>query len=114
MPPCRRQAMVAAKLSPDGIHVVREQREELLQVEIAQPRRQGLLTDETKGKRGHGIGQRRVGGQCTPATGAGSVPPVCGRCGVGLKPAWMLGFRRKRTNLHEKYDYPVFDLGRLR
>ena len=21
----------------------------------------------------------------------------------------MLGFRRKRTNLHKKYDYPVFD-----
>jgi hypothetical protein len=23
-----------------------------------------------------------------------------------LKPAWLLGFRRKRTNLHEKYDHP--------
>jgi CheY-like chemotaxis protein len=22
------------------------------------------------------------------------------------KPAWILGFRPKRTNLHEKYDYP--------
>ena len=23
-----------------------------------------------------------------------------------MKPAWLLGFRRKRTNLHEKYDHP--------
>ena len=28
--------------------------------------------------------------------------------GTGRKPAWMLGLRRKRTNLHEKYDYPEF------
>jgi hypothetical protein len=25
------------------------------------------------------------------------------------KAAWMLGFSRKRTNLHEKYDYPDKD-----
>ncbi|MGD9831886.1 MAG: hypothetical protein AB7U92_03940 [Piscinibacter sp.] len=31
-------------------------------------------------------------------------------CGGGdrRKPAWMLGFSRKRTNLHEKYDYPEY------
>ena len=29
-------------------------------------------------------------------------------CGGGdrREPAWILGFRRKRTNLHEKYGYP--------
>jgi hypothetical protein len=26
--------------------------------------------------------------------------------GDGLEPAWILGFKRKRTNLHEKYDHP--------
>ncbi len=29
--------------------------------------------------------------------------------GTGRKPAWVLGLRRKRTNLHEKYDYPMYD-----
>ncbi len=31
-------------------------------------------------------------------------------CGGGdrREPAWILGFRRKRTNLHEKYGYPIF------
>ena len=38
-------------------------------------------------------------------------------CGGGdrREPAWILGFRRKRTNLHEKYDYPLsqwLELGR--
>ena len=23
------------------------------------------------------------------------------------EPAWILGFKPKRTNLHEKYDYPL-------
>ena len=29
-------------------------------------------------------------------------------CGEGdrREPAWMLGFKPKRTNLHAKYDYP--------
>jgi len=31
--------------------------------------------------------------------------------GAGLKPAWLLGFRAKRTNLHEKYDYPTCQRG---
>lgn len=35
----------------------------------------------------------------------------CSIPGTGRKPAWMLGLRRKRTNLHEKYDYPWYVTG---
>jgi hypothetical protein len=47
-----------------------------------------------------------VGAQCTATAAAKAV----GRssCGGGNRPepAWILGFKPKRTNLHEKYDYP--------
>lgn len=36
----------------------------------------------------------------------GSVPQPCGCITVSLKITRMLGFRRKRTNLREKYDHP--------
>ena len=49
--------MVAAEISPDSRHVIRQQREELLQVEVTQARRQGLLADETKGEGRHSIRQ---------------------------------------------------------
>lgn len=32
--------------------------------------------------------------------------PFTPRGSGGLEPAWILGFGGKRTNLHEKYDYP--------
>jgi hypothetical protein len=48
-----------------------------------------------------------VGAQCTATAAAKAV----GRssCGGGNRPepAWILGFKPKRTNLHEKYDYPI-------
>jgi len=45
--------------------------------------------------------------QCT-ASGERSIPrPTARALATGRKPAWMLGLRRKRTNLHEKYDYPI-------
>jgi hypothetical protein len=50
---------------PGAIGVRRREREELLAVELAQPRRQGFLADETQGEGGHGIGQRQMGCQCT-------------------------------------------------
>ena len=36
-------------------------------------------------------------------------------CGGGdrREPAWILGFKPKRTNLHEKYDYPFFEDGHM-
>ena len=47
-----------------------------------------------------------MGAQCTATAAAKAV----GRssCGGGNRPepAWILGFKPKRTNLHEKYDYP--------
>jgi hypothetical protein len=107
-----RPPVVAAELRPDGRRVIREQREELLQVELVQARRQGFLANEAKSERGHGIGQRQSGGQCTPATAVASLRWACGRGSLGRKPARMLGFKRKRTNLHERYDYPRLRLRR--
>ena len=61
------QAAVAAELLPEGRHVRRRERKELLPIKLTQARRQGLLADEAQGEGGHGVGQRQVGGQCTAA-----------------------------------------------
>ena len=53
--------MSAAKLGTDRRNVGRTQLEELLAVELAQPRRQGLLPDESQGEGGHGIAGSAVG-----------------------------------------------------
>ena len=98
--------MVAAELLPDGSHVRRREREELLPVELTQARRQGLLADEAQGEGGHGGGQRQGGGQCTATAAAKAVGRSSCEGGARREPAWILGFRRKRTNLHEKYGYP--------
>lgn len=42
-----------------------------------------------------------------PAAAVGSVCRPCGGAITGRKHAWMLGFERKRTNPHEKYDHPI-------
>ncbi|WP_293196579.1 hypothetical protein [Ottowia sp.] len=98
--------MVAAELLPDGSHVRRREREELLPVELTQARRQGLLADEAQGEGGHGSGQRQMGGQCTAMAAAKAVWRSSSGGGDRREPAWILGFKPKRTNLHEKYDYP--------
>lgn len=47
-----------------------------------------------------------MGGQCTATAAAKAVGHSS--CGGGNRrePAWILGFRPKRTNLPKKYDYP--------
>jgi hypothetical protein len=67
------QAVVAAELLPDGCHIRRREREELLSIELTQARRQGLPADEAQGEGGHGVGQRQVGGQCTAIAAAKAV-----------------------------------------
>ena len=98
--------MIAAKLRPDCSNVGRTQLEELLAVELAQPGRQRLLADESQGEGGHGIAGSAVGSvNVLPRPNARSADR-CQWPSIDRKPAWMLGLRRKRTNLHEKYDYP--------
>lgn len=74
------QAVVAAELLPDGRHVRRREREELLPIELTQPRRQGLLANEAQGEGGHGVGRRQVGGQCTAMAAVN--PDWRSSCGV--------------------------------
>ena len=99
--------MSAAKLRPDRRHVGRTQLEELLAVELTQPRRQSLLADESQGEGGHGIALSAVGSVTVLLWMIAQLSDQCSIPGTGRKPAWMLGLRRKSTNLHEKYDYPV-------
>ena len=47
--------MSAATLGPDRRHVGRTQLEELLAVELTQPRRQSFLADESQGEGRHGF-----------------------------------------------------------
>lgn len=48
-----------------------------------------------------------------PAAAVGSVCRPCGGAITGRKHAWMLGFERKRTNPHEKYDHPNLEVDAL-
>ena len=80
--------------------------EELLAIELAQPGRQGLLADKSQGEGGHGISGWAVGVSMYGLGRSRGCRTSVRTPSTGRKSAWMLGLRRKRTNLHEKYDYP--------